>query len=244
MDVDAEVGAGETAAPVSLESLGLEKFEVVEIHRSELKNAPYNPRRIGDSERRKLKAALERHGLVAPVTWNRASGFIVGGHQRIGQMDALAGTKDYTLRVAAIDVDVGREKELNLLLNNQQAMGDWDIEGLEEMLRDTDLDLTGTDFDDGDLYRMFGDSMIETRSDVSALDRLADKVREARDRYDAIRKNSQKRDQTEFYLVAVFRDEPDCSAFLKAAGLPDNRYQSGEDLRRLCGMLDGGEKVG
>ena len=217
----------------SLAELGLEAYAVVEVHRSELKNAAYNPRVLNDAERKRLKAGLARHGLVAPVTWNRLTGNLVGGHQRVSQLDALAGTKDYRLNVAAIEVDVPREKELNLLLNNPNAMGDWDMGALEELLRDSTIDLAGAGFDTADVFRLFGSSPLEDRASVEELNALAEKVREARDRYDAIKKGKTGggADREDFYLVFVFRDSEDCTGFLAAAGLPDNRYQSGEWLR-------------
>lgn len=233
-------GPASQNAGKSLQELGLETFELVEIHRSEVHGAPYNPRVLNDAERRKLKAGLARHGLVAPITWNRRTGVLVGGHQRLSQLDALAGTQDYRLRVAAIDVDEGREKELNLLLNNPNAQGDWDLEQLEALLRDESLDLEGAGFDTADVFRLFGSSPLEERSSVEELNALAEKVREARDRYDAIkRSNGGRRDREDFYIVVCFRDTDDLTDFLAAAGLPDNRYQSGAELRRLMGLADG-----
>src|SRR5689334_18110966 len=97
--------------PQSLRELGLESFEIVSVRRSELKGAPYNPRQLGESEKRKLAKGLKRHGLVAPITWNARTGFVVGGHQRLTIMDSIVGKGDYTLNVARIDVDEAREKE-------------------------------------------------------------------------------------------------------------------------------------
>jgi len=221
----------------SLQDMGLESFDVVEIHRGQIKRAPYNPRVLNDAERRHLKAGLARHGMVAPVTWNEASGNLVGGHQRLSQLDALAGTEDYRLRVAKIDVDEGREKELNILLNNPNAMGDWDLGALEALLRDDSIDLGGAGFDTADVFRLFGSGPLEERSSVDELTELAQKVRDARDRYDAIKKsNGGKRDREDFYIVVCFKDTDDLTDFLASAGLPDNRYQSGAELRRLAGL--------
>ncbi|MDX9975361.1 MAG: hypothetical protein RBU21_20410 [FCB group bacterium] len=218
---------------VTLASLGLESYEIVEVHRSDLKNATYNPRILNDAEKRKLREGLRRHGLVAPTTWNSRTGNIVGGHQRVSQLDALAGTKNYRLRVAAIDVDEAREKELNVLLNNPNAQGDWDIEALSSLLHDETLNLEGMGFDHADVYRMLGESPIIAREDADKLDELADKVRAARSLYDGLRDKSRARDSESFYLVLVGRDEASVSAFLERHNLPDNRYQSLEEFERL-----------
>ena len=44
-----------------------QKFETETVHRSVLKGAPYNPRKISTVAKRKLAASLKDHGLVAPL---------------------------------------------------------------------------------------------------------------------------------------------------------------------------------
>ena len=53
---------------------------------AELVPAAYNPRRelpVTDPAYRKLKASLERFGLVEPLVWNELTGRVVGGHLRL-----------------------------------------------------------------------------------------------------------------------------------------------------------------
>jgi len=223
--------------PVTLASLGLENYEVIEINRAELKGCPYNPRIITDAEKRKLKAGLQRHGLVAPITWNRRSGFIVGGHQRLASLDSLAGTGNYSLHVAAIDVDEGREKELVVLLNNAEAQGGWDLLGLKTLFGDKSLDLAGMGFDGADLFRLFGEDPTK-QDEPDQLDELAAKVRGIAAKYDEIRTKNREKNREDFYLVVVFRNAIDLDDFTAAAGLPMNRYQSGAEIRRLCGLSE------
>lgn len=89
-----------------------QKFKPANIHRSELKNAPYNPRKIQSENKKRLKKSLESHGLVETIVWNRRTGNIVGGHQRIEQLDALEKSQNYMLTVAEVDVDDAEEKSL------------------------------------------------------------------------------------------------------------------------------------
>jgi hypothetical protein len=70
------------------------------------------------------------------------------------------------------------------------------------------------------------------------LDALAAKVREARDRYNEIERKNNEKNREDFYCVVVFRDSAQLTAFLKAVGLPDNRFQSGEQLATICGVFD------
>lgn len=48
--------------------------------------ADYNPRKDlkpGDPEYDKLKRSMEQFGYVEPVIWNKTTGQVVGGHQRL-----------------------------------------------------------------------------------------------------------------------------------------------------------------
>ena len=82
-----------------------QNFEVKTISRSEIKNAEYNPRVMDDNAKKRLKAALKKHGLVSALTWNKRTGNLVGGHQRLEQLDSLENDKNYSLTVCVIDVD-------------------------------------------------------------------------------------------------------------------------------------------
>jgi len=226
------------AAPgdaVSLASLGLESYQMVELNRADLKKAPYNPRVMTDSEKRKLRAGLKRHGLVAPVTWNKRTGNIVGGHQRLDQLDALVGHPNYQLKVAMIDVDESREKELNLLLNNPGAQGDWELPALRKIFEDKEVNLEGAGFDRSDLFHIFGADVFDDESE-DKLNELAQKVREFSQLYAKIEARNSDREREDFYIVLVFRDAGDRTQFCLAAGWPDNRYQSADDLRQLTGI--------
>lgn len=126
-----------------------EKYEIVQISRRELKNAEYNPRKISDSARDKLKNNIKKVGLLDPPVWNVRSGNIVSGHQRIAILDSLNRTQDYKIRVAKVDLDQKTEKEQNIFFNNQAAMGEWDIGQLEKILKE-DIDYERAGFDLGE----------------------------------------------------------------------------------------------
>jgi len=222
------------SASSTVEVGSLERFEMVKVHRRELKNAEYNPRVLSDSARAKLKAGILKHGLVAPQTWNARTGNIVGGHQRTDVLDAAYGTDDYELTVARIDVDETREKELNLLLNNSYAQGDTDLSKLEKLFRETPgIEIAATGFDSADLFRLFGASPFENRAD-DALSEVARKVREAREKQAAVRGAVKEREGTHYYLVVIFEDEADRLDFTNACQLPDNRYQDGRHFRIIA----------
>jgi hypothetical protein len=217
-----------TSPPKTLRELGLENYHVVEIHRSELVNAVYNPRKISDHEKSKLREVLKRHGLVAPITWNHRSKNIVGGHQRIGLLDDIAETSDYTLHVAVIDVDEAREKELNIALNNTNAMGSFDQDLLKAVFADSAVSITGAGFSPSDMVQMFGESVFANRS--VDLEAFASTLTKIASQYDAISKKNREKASSEHFLVFIFPSGAHVDQFIEQEGLDQNRYQNGQAL--------------
>ena len=116
-----------------------QKFEMATIHRSQIKNADYNPRIMDKEAKKRLKKNLQENGLVSAITWNKRTGNIVGGHQRIEQLDALEKNQNYSLDVCVVDVDERQEAKLNVLLNNQSQQGEYDLDGLAMLAESFDL---------------------------------------------------------------------------------------------------------
>lgn len=111
----------EATAPLSK----YQSFAMARVDRSRIANAPYNPRIIDAHAKRRLLGELKR-GMVAPVTWNRRTGNLVGGHQRLSILDDLATGADYSMEVAVIDVDEAEERRLNVALNSPDMQGQYD----------------------------------------------------------------------------------------------------------------------
>ena len=201
------------------------KFEVRTIHRSELKNAEYNPRLLTDKAKAKLKHSLEKFGLVEPPIWNKRTGNIVGGHQRMGVLDSLNRTKDYTLPVAVVDLDDAGERALNVMLNNTTAMGDYDLGKLEALLKDANPEDAG--FDQADVFQLFGDGFL--KQDAAAIAELSEQVRAARERYAKVKDTvGNLRDDPNFYAVLVFKNREERAAFAEKLGLEDNKWLPGD----------------
>lgn len=201
------------------------KFEQRVIHRSELKNAEYNPRVLTDKARAKLRHSLEKFGLVEPPVWNQRSGNICGGHQRLAVLDALQKSKDYLLPVAVVDLDEAAERSLNVMLNNPTAQGEFDIGKLEALLKDANPEDSG--FDAADIYQLFGDGFL--KQDAAAIAELSEQVRAARERYAKIKDTvATGRDDPNFYAVLVFKDRTERAAFAEALGLEDNKWIDGK----------------
>lgn len=135
--------------------------------------ADYNPRKDlkpGDKEYEKLKRSLEQFGYVEPVIWNKTTGCIVGGHQRLKVlMDMGIDEVDCVV----VELDLEKEKALNIALN--KISGEWDNDKLALLITDlqgTDFDVSLTGFEPAELDALFKDSLkdgiLEDDFDVEA----------------------------------------------------------------------------
>lgn len=133
--------------------------EIVELKRSQITPAPYNPRTIDANARRRLKKSLKDFGVVGGIIVNKRTGYtIVGGHQKVSILDEIYKypENDYYLRVEVVDVDEKTEKTMNIALNNGSITGEWNYDALRELIPDIDykdaglteqdLDIIGVDF--------------------------------------------------------------------------------------------------
>ena len=89
-------------------------MQIEKIPVEKLRAAEYNPRRAlkpGDAEYEKLKRSITEFGYVEPVIWNKQTGNVVGGHQRLTVMRDLGITE---IDCVVVDLDPMREKALNV----------------------------------------------------------------------------------------------------------------------------------
>ena len=103
--------------------------------------ADYNPRKDlkpGDPEYEKLKRSIMEFGYVEPVIWNKATGHVVGGHQRL---KVLIDTGITDVECVVVEMSEEKEKALNVALN--KINGEWDKDKLSLLI----ADLQGADFD-------------------------------------------------------------------------------------------------
>lgn len=108
--------------------------EITRMRLDELTPAPYNPRAISPEALAGLRASLERFGTVQPVIWNRQTGHVVGGHQRIKALQEMGDTET---NVVVVDLPEIEEKALNVALNNPAIAGEFtaDIHALPQELQ-------------------------------------------------------------------------------------------------------------
>lgn len=154
----------------------------VELLRSQINPATYNPRTISKEGRAALKRSIKRYGVVGGIVVNKRTNYtIVGGHQKVSVLDELNKypDNDYSLRVEVIDVDETTEKELNVTLNNPNVGGEWDADALRELIPDIDYKNTGLTAEDLEVIGV--DFLIQTDEEenlAEELDNLMASVRE------------------------------------------------------------------
>lgn len=127
-----------------------EAFEVITISRAKIKNAEYNPRKINEKQLAGLKKNLKKVGIISPLVWNKQTGNLVSGHQRLRLIDDIEGGIDYELTVAVVDLDPKTEAEQNIFLNSTTYQGEFDLGKLKRVIEDFDLDYKRCGLDEFD----------------------------------------------------------------------------------------------
>lgn len=154
----------------------LKKFfssTIVEVKRSEIHPADYNPRKIDKQGKRMLKRSMKQFGVVGGIIVNSQTGnTIVGGHQKVAILDEMYKypDNDYSLRVEMISVDRKTEKTLNIALNNGNISGSWDYDALARLVPDIDYKDAG--LTDADLNMIGCDFLLQTEEENSLADAL------------------------------------------------------------------------
>lgn len=118
----------------------------------DLQKAEYNPRRMSEEMKEKLKKSIEEFGYVEPIVWNARTGRIVGGHQRYDALMDLYG-EDYEVEVVVVDLSEDDEKVLNIALN--AIRGDWDMSKLRQVFEELSIDeIENLGFDEAEVEKI------------------------------------------------------------------------------------------
>ena len=162
----------------------------VELKRSQIHFADYNPRTISEEGKKALRRSIRKYGVVGGIVVNKQTGYtLVGGHQKVTVLDEFnkynpeTHENDYTLRVELIDVDLKTEKSLNVTLNNPNVGGDWDDDKMRELIPDIDWKDAG--LTDADL-NMFGvDYLLKTEAENDIANAINDMMAETNAAHEA-----------------------------------------------------------
>jgi len=127
-------------------------MEIRKIPIDQINPTEYNPRKDlqpDDPEYEKLKKSIREFDLVEPLVWNKRTGNLIGGHQRL-KILIENGIKE--VDVSVVDLPENKEKALNIALNKIQ--GDWELLKLKDLLQEIDtgeFDIEITGFDDEEI---------------------------------------------------------------------------------------------
>jgi len=213
-----------------------QNYDTETINRSEIKNAPYNPRLMDADAKKRLRANIAKHGLVSALTWNKRTGNLVGGHQRLEQLDALEINKDYDLTVCVVDVDEREEAALNVQLNNPSMQGEWDLDKLANMATDFELDLQeDLGFSDSDVDMLFdGDDRFSELFASEEKEIMRDQVNAVKDARSAGKAKMADRAEIDYFVTVVFKNTKERDDFLREISIPTyEKYITGDQVRRL-----------
>lgn len=219
-----------------------QKFEMRTIDRRDIKTADYNPRTISDHARKQLKKAIEEVGLIQPLIWNERTGTLVSGHQRLATLDSLehykpGGKKSYTLEVAVVSLDDQQERRMNVFLNNQSAMGEFDLDMLDVMRKEFDISLPDMGFSAEDIDINFTVDLPVDHHDSAEASRAKDTLAAIKEERQAAKAGMEEDQSIGYYFTVVCADLNAKERLLEALGVPGyEEYVRGELIAAKCGI--------
>lgn len=155
---------------------------------SDLNPSEYNPRKISDEQLQRLKKSLAEFGDLSGIVFNRQTGNVIGGHQRLKCLPPDAKIEKTKLKKPSptgtiatgiitidgeqftyreVDWPLEKEKQANIAANKHG--GEWDDEALAALLNelkdlpDFDPDLIGFETKEMDelISRITGEGLID-----------------------------------------------------------------------------------
>lgn len=139
--------------PNEINFLDKVKYERVAV--SSMKPAPYNPRVDmvpGNPEYDSLVRSVELYGLIQPIIWNRKTGHVLGGNQRL---KVIQGMGVHSVACAVVEMVLVEEMAANVALN--KITGEWEMALLHQVmdsLNAGNFDLRATGFDDDEVEKI------------------------------------------------------------------------------------------
>ena len=210
----------------------IKQNEPIKIKRSQIKLAGYNPRKISPEAKRKLKENLSKMGLMGGLVWNKRTGNLVSGHQRLSILDidknydVKTFENDYDVFVTCVDLSEKDEKTQNIFFNNQSAMGFFDEDKLHEIMKEVDFsELTG--FSKKNQISMFADSSL-TDDEYAE---IAEQVEETTKKFKKMHQSTTSEVDAN-YIVLVFKNAGDKATLVNNLGieLDNGRFSNAHDF--------------
>lgn len=225
--------------------------DVSTVPRSQIQLAEFNPRLIDADEKRRLKKSLEANGLSECLIWNKTTGRLLSGHQRLSILDKSAPEGDWLVPVIIRELDEIQEKQLLVAMNNRKAQGRDDDYKLGLILQTPGISIEACAFDLGQIKTILPQiapaiPIVAAELAKNSAEWKQEKI-DQRNREDAavqrIMDGQRLNDKDEakvleeddqFYLVAVWPDFAGKVKSLQALGInPLERFVKGEVVEEL-----------
>jgi len=204
-------------------SMRIKQSESVEIKRSQIIFAKYNPRKKSEKVVKELIKNFKTKGFLGGVVWNETSGNLISGHKRVEALDIINkfdGTKEteYFIRVEKCTLTEQEEKEQNIFMNSKDVQGEYDFEILSEMLPDIDIQAAGISFETEELILAefpnfeFSNNK-EIKDDFKKLsdtnlskEQLTEERRKKKEERKIIKQNFGEKAMEKPYMIITFKD--------------------------------------
>ena len=218
-----------------------QRYETCVVMRSAIHEHPLNPRVISDKAKKNLKGDIQEFGLLSPILVSRATMYVLGGHQRLAQLDKLEkyseGKNDYALEINLTEMmDEASELKIIAKLNNKNSQGEWDIELLADLNLEHGLSFEAMGFDNLDVSLMFdGDSRFgDIFPDTPEVSEAKDALKEIKEHRKESTERMKDEQGIEFYFIVVCKDKDEKHAILRKLKLPlHEKYVSGNHLNAV-----------
>ncbi len=225
-----------------IEKILYNQSETVEIERSQINFAPYNPRKENKRVIDELKKNFKKVGFLGGVVWNKQTGNLVGGHKRIMALDLIHGypENDYMVKVEMIDLDLKTEKEQNIFLNNKKVQGETDYTLLAVLVNEG-IEIHNCGLDESDLQML---TALVPNFEIKPPENIQDNIKELEKPYEERKKQIQDlkkeikndifKDQRAAYVTITFDDWGAKCEFMERFGYnSDDLYIKGELFEQI-----------
>lgn len=133
-----------------------------------LKAADYNPRGMVPEAFQGLKNSLKKFGLVDPLIFNKKTGVLISGHQRLKAAKELGLVQ---IPVIELELDPNEEKALNVSLNNPLIQGFFS-DDINEIIKEISSSLGAQLVEDLNLIPLVLDGKWE--SDLNEIEKITE----------------------------------------------------------------------
>jgi hypothetical protein len=222
----------------------IKQIEIRAIKRTQIKFAPYNPKKHSVDNIKKQLKNLKRVGYLGGIVWNEVTGNLVSGHKRIMAFDLhnnYNGTQetDYQISVGVVQMDEKTEKEQNVYMDAASTNTTQDYDLLAELipeidyinagLTEIDLNIIGVDYlfqteeeknIVDDIENMYSHEMKQKQQSKEAIKAIKDEIKQ---------KSNEKAENMDNYVMLSFDTFAQKAAFMQRFGYDKReRFIKGE----------------